>query len=79
MVENVEVAVDGIWHATHMAAPLGEFAWRAWSWDWNATTGAHELACRATDAAGNVQPLEQPWNHQGMGNNMVQTVAVVVR
>jgi sulfane dehydrogenase subunit SoxC len=43
------------------------------------TPGEHELACRATDAAGNVQPLEPPWNYQGMGNNVVQRVVVVVR
>jgi hypothetical protein len=36
------------------------------------------VSCRATDAAGNVQPLEQPWNYQGMGNNLVQTVPVSV-
>jgi DMSO/TMAO reductase YedYZ molybdopterin-dependent catalytic subunit len=78
-VEHVEVAVDGKWHDAQLAPPVGQFAWRAWSWEWDAATGDHELACRATDAAGNVQPLEQPWNYQGMGNNMVQVVAVVVR
>ena len=24
-------------------------------------------------------PLEQPWNYQGLGNNLVQTVPVTVR
>jgi len=33
---------------------------------------------RATDAAGNVQPVDQPWNYQGMENNMVQRVDVLV-
>jgi hypothetical protein len=32
----------------------------------------------ATDAAGNVQPLEQPWNQHGFANNEVQRVPVVV-
>ena len=45
----------------------------------SATPGEHELSCRATDAAGNVQPVEQPWNYQGIGNNLVQRVAVSVR
>ncbi len=35
-------------------------------------------ALRATDTAGAVQPLDQPWNLQGMRNNMVQRVEVVV-
>ena len=56
-VERVEVAVDGRWADATLAPPVGEFAWRGWSFDWDATAGEHELACRATDAAGNVQPL----------------------
>ena len=39
----------------------------------------HELMCRATDSAGEVQPLVQPWNYQGLGNNLVQRVQVSVR
>ena len=78
-VERVELAVDGEWADATLAPPVGEFAWRGWSFDWDATTGEHELACRATDAAGNVQPLEAPWNYQGMGNNIVQRILVTVR
>jgi DMSO/TMAO reductase YedYZ molybdopterin-dependent catalytic subunit len=78
-IERVEVAVDGDWADATLGPSLGDFAWRRWSFDWRAEPGEHELACRATDAAGNVQPLEQPWNYQGMGNNLVQTVSVVVR
>jgi DMSO/TMAO reductase YedYZ molybdopterin-dependent catalytic subunit len=78
-VERVEVAVDGEWAEAALEAPLGAFAWRGWSFQWEATPGDHELACRATDAAGHAQPLEAPWNYQGMGNNVVQRVPVTVR
>jgi DMSO/TMAO reductase YedYZ molybdopterin-dependent catalytic subunit len=78
-VEGVEVAVDGRWAEAALAKPVGTFAWRAWSFEWEATPGDHELACRATDAAGNVQPLEPRWNYQGMGNNAVQRLTVTVR
>ena len=61
------------------ASPAGAFAWRGWSFDWDAVPGEHELACRATDSAGNTQPLEQPWNYQGMANNLVQRVPVTIR
>jgi sulfane dehydrogenase subunit SoxC len=78
-VTGVEVAVDGRWSNASLEPAPGTFAWCGWSFDWTATPGEHELACRATDAAGRVQPLEQPWNHQGMGVNHVQRVAVTVR
>ncbi len=78
-VERVEVAVDGACADAQLDPPAGEFAWRGWSFDWDAKPGEHELTCRATDAAGNVQPVDQPWNRQGVGNNLVQKVHVSVR
>jgi DMSO/TMAO reductase YedYZ molybdopterin-dependent catalytic subunit len=78
-VTRVEVGVDGQWSDAALDAPVGEHAWRGWSFAWEATEGEHELACRATDAAGHVQPLEQAWNQQGMGVNHAQRVAVTVR
>jgi DMSO/TMAO reductase YedYZ molybdopterin-dependent catalytic subunit len=78
-VDSVQVAVDGEWAEAKLDQPVGEFAWRGWSFDWQADPGEHELSCRATDAEGNTQPLEQPWNYQGLGNNLVQRVAVTVR
>lgn len=78
-VTRVEVGVDGRWADAVMDMPVGAFAWRGWSFDWEASPGDHELTCRATDRAGNVQPAVQPWNYQGMGNNLVQAVAVTVR
>jgi sulfane dehydrogenase subunit SoxC len=78
-VSRVEVGVDGDWADAVLDDPVGEFAWRGWSFAWDATAGEHELTCRATDAAGNVQPAGQPWNYQGMGNNLVQRVGVTVR
>lgn len=78
-VRRVEVAVDGDWREATLAPSLGEFAWRGWSIDWDAAPGDHVLACRATDADGATQPLEQPWNYQGLGNNAVQSIEVTVR
>jgi sulfane dehydrogenase subunit SoxC len=78
-IARVEVAVDGAWSEAALGPVLGPYAWRAWSYDWEAVPGEHILGCRAFDEAGNAQPLEQPWNIQGMGNNLVQRVPVVVR
>ncbi|MFN8178879.1 MAG: sulfite oxidase [bacterium] len=77
-IVRVDVGIDGTWAPATLGAPLGPFAWRAWRFAWDAPRGEHVLSCRATDSAGNTQPLEQPWNLQGMGNNMVQSVPVTV-
>jgi sulfane dehydrogenase subunit SoxC len=80
-VERVEVSADGgaTWVDAFLDDPVGEFAWSAWSFDWNAQPGEYELSCRATDAAGNTQPLAADWNYDGVCNNGVQRVRVVVR
>ena len=77
-IARVEFAVDGAWRDARLDALAGEHAWRGWRAAWEAAAGEHELSCRATDAAGNVQPLEPPWDVTGFGNNAVQRVAVRV-
>jgi DMSO/TMAO reductase YedYZ molybdopterin-dependent catalytic subunit len=78
-ITKVEFGVDGSWSEATLGESVGPFAWRSWSYAWTATPGEHTLSCRATDSTGAVQPIDQPWNYQGMGNNSVQTVAVTVR
>jgi len=78
-VTRVEFGVDGSWSDAVLDPAAQDFAWQRWHHTWHATAGDHVIACRATDAAGNVQPIEQPWNVQGMGNNSVQRVAVTIR
>ncbi|HSM02900.1 MAG TPA: sulfite oxidase [Acidimicrobiia bacterium] len=77
-ISQVEVAVNGSWHPADVAAPDERWAWQGWSWTWDAEPGEYTLACRATDTAGNVQPMDQVWNLRGVGNNAVQQVAVTV-
>ncbi len=78
-IEKVEVGIDGAWQEAVLGPSVGDFAWRSWSFDWDAQPGEHVLSCRATDSNGQVQPTEEPWNWQGMGNNMTQVVPVTVR
>jgi DMSO/TMAO reductase YedYZ molybdopterin-dependent catalytic subunit len=80
-IEQVEVSTDGgvSWAPARLAPPeLGRWAWRGWTFAWNAGPGEHELACRARDAAGNEQPLAPAWNVGGYANNAVQRVRVTV-
>lgn len=79
-VTRVEVSVDGgvTWDSAVLGKAAGKYAWRSWSHRWDAVPGDVELLVRAADRFG-VQPVEQPWNTQGMANNMAQRVAVTVR
>jgi DMSO/TMAO reductase YedYZ molybdopterin-dependent catalytic subunit len=79
-IERVEVSVDGgaSWHDADVGEPPSPYAWSGWRYAWDAPRGEHELCCRASDAAGNVQPLEAPWNLEGYCNNAVQRVHVTV-
>ena len=80
-VERVAVSADGgtSWSDARLGSQASEWAWRAWEWDWeDRPPGVYELCCRATDSAGNSQPLEAPWNLGGYANNEVQRVSVLV-
>jgi DMSO/TMAO reductase YedYZ molybdopterin-dependent catalytic subunit len=78
-ISRVELGVDGVWQDAVLDPPQEKYAWRGWRAAWNAEPGEHELACRATDAGGDTQPLEQRWDTGGFGNNVVQRVHVTVR
>ena len=79
-ISRVEFSADGgeTWADATLGHEVGEFAWRGWSQVWDAAPGQHELCCRASDEAGNVQPLAPEWNLEGVCNNAVQRVGVVV-
>jgi sulfane dehydrogenase subunit SoxC len=81
-VEAVEFSDDGgeTWHEASLAPDeLGRWAWRGWTYRWTPRRrGRHVLACRARDAAGNVQPTEPAWNVGGYANNAIQRVVVDV-
>lgn len=78
-VAQVEVGIDGKWAPADLDPPLGKFAWRGWRSTWEAEPGEYELACRATDANGETQPLETRWDAGGFGNNAVHRLHVTVR
>jgi sulfane dehydrogenase subunit SoxC len=82
-VSRVEFSADGgrTWDDARLEAPNGKHGWSAWSYEWEPRgTGDHELCVRATDTAGNVQPLDNAdtWNQGGYAVNAVQRVAVRV-
>jgi DMSO/TMAO reductase YedYZ molybdopterin-dependent catalytic subunit len=81
-ISRVEFSADGgrTWNDARLGEALGRHGWTAWSFEWDAEPGEHELCVRATDAAGETQPLdaEDVWNLGGYGVNAVQRVPVRV-
>ena len=81
-VERVEVSTDGgaTWADARLGAALSPHAWRGWLFTWTPEApGRYELCCRASDDAGNIQPLEPEWNLGGYANNAVQRIPVTAR
>jgi DMSO/TMAO reductase YedYZ molybdopterin-dependent catalytic subunit len=79
-IARVEVSVDGCasWAEARLEPSPAPSAWHRWTFEWTATPGVHELACRATDADGATQPLEPEPNLGGYANNAVHRVRVTV-
>jgi DMSO/TMAO reductase YedYZ molybdopterin-dependent catalytic subunit len=80
-VAGVEVSIDDArtWRPAQLDPPSDHpYAWRLWTFDWDADPGEHVLCCRARDEAGNEQPDEAEWNVGGYANNGVQRVPVTV-
>ncbi len=79
-VEGVEISVDGCatWADAELEPSPAQYAWHRWTFDWTATPGEHDLACRATDANGETQPMHPEQNLGGYANNAVHRVPVTV-
>jgi sulfane dehydrogenase subunit SoxC len=79
-IAAVTVSTDGgqTFAEAELEEPIGAAAWRGWRFEWDATEGEHVLCSRATDAAGNTQPLDPSWNLKGYANNAVERVPVIV-
>lgn len=55
-IRAVEVQIDGgAWRAAQLATAINADTWRQWRYQWEATSGSHELRVRATDGTGAVQ------------------------
>jgi DMSO/TMAO reductase YedYZ molybdopterin-dependent catalytic subunit len=81
-IERVDISDDdgATWRAATLAAVVGPFGWREWLFSWVPPgPGLYRLMTRATDASGNTQPLQPPWNALGYGNNAVAPIEVVAR
>jgi DMSO/TMAO reductase YedYZ molybdopterin-dependent catalytic subunit len=81
-VTSVEISVDrgAHWSRANLRPPANRYAWQRFGATVDlATAGRHEIWCKATDSAGNSQPiLAENWNPQGYGANPVHRLTLFV-
>jgi hypothetical protein len=79
-VTNVDVSVDGgkTWKGAKLGKDQSRYAWRLWELGWEAPSGKYTLMARATNAAGQTQPLTEEWNPSGYLWNVAQPLQVEV-
>lgn len=80
-IVGVEVSSDGgsSWVEVELETPPGPYSATIWALRWTPPgPGRYQLAARATDATGNLQPADPTWNALGYGNNSYHRVTVEV-
>ena len=79
-VDKVDVSTDGgkTWNAAKLDGRPTQYGWRLWQMDWKAAEGQYTLISRATNMAGNTQPLHEEWNPSGYLWNVAQPLIVMV-
>ena len=77
-VAKVEVRLDGgEWQQAELGPDAGTEYWRQWYLPWDATSGRHQIAVRATNTSGEVQVTERATPFPD-GSSGVQEVVVLV-
>ncbi|MNC75331.1 Mo-co oxidoreductase dimerization domain protein [compost metagenome] len=77
----MEVSIDGgkTWRETMLGQDLGRFSFREWTLPITFTgKGATQLMVRASNSAGETQPLQADWNPAGYRRHVVETIHVTV-
>lgn len=79
-VKSVSVSTDGgqTWKAASLRGPATPYGWRLWHFDWRAAEGKYTLLARATNEAGQTQPLKEEWNPSGYLWNVAQPIPITI-
>lgn len=79
-IVRVEVSFGGDWLEAKVLPQVGKHGWFPWECDWTPdSNGTFTLMARATDEAGNVQPLEPILNRFQYGYNAIDKITVRIR
>ena len=77
-IGKVEVRIDdGEWQAAELGPKVTVDYWRQWYLEWDATSGRHDIAVRATSEDGEVQ-IEERADPFPDGSSGWQSIAVIV-
>jgi hypothetical protein len=79
-VARVEISTDhgASWSSAKLAGTPTKYGFRKWIYQWRAKEGEHTLISRATNAAGETQPVRAEWNPNGYLYNAAQPMSVYV-
>ena len=80
-VNKVEVSIDGgqRWREARLGQDLGRFSFREWTLAITfSSKGATQLMVRASNSAGETQPLQADWNPGGYRRHVVETYHLTV-
>jgi sulfite dehydrogenase (cytochrome) subunit A len=77
-IKEVVVSTDNgqSWTAAKLGKDLGKYSFREWTLPVKLVPGIYDLRVRATNNAGDTQPMEPRWNPAGYLRNVVETVRV---
>ena len=79
-VTKVEISSDAgkSWQPAKLGGTPTKYGFRRFTYAWKAQEGQQALISRATNAAGQTQPMQQEWNPSGYLWNVAQARPVVV-
>lgn len=78
-IARVDISQDGgdTWSQADLKPQPSVYAACPWSATVHPPGGVATIVARATDAEGNVQPLDPRWNANGYGNNVAHRITIV--
>ena len=77
-IREVAVSINNgeTWTPAKLGRDLGKYSFREWTLPVELAPGIHDLRVRATNNAGDTQPMEPRWNPAGYLRNVVEIVRV---
>jgi hypothetical protein len=80
LVTKVEVSADSgnTWSPANFTGKPTKYGFRKWTFTWKAAEGQYTLMSRATNEAGQSQPLQPEWNPNGYLYNAARPMPVTI-